>query len=102
MNIKDIRKLVILVCFNSFLIVDIINSLFNLWEGFYTVKLILVLSATLMGTYLSIKGYRNNTLVGVYKFFAYAGFYPFVMVLICMIILVFVIGYMKIMIYLKQ
>lgn len=96
-----VKSLIIMLSVNSFLIFDIINSLFGIWEDFDVLKNILVLCAVIMGIYISVKGYRNNTLVGAQKVFADMGFYFFIMMLIGIIILSLCLGYMQLMIYLK-
>lgn len=98
---SKLTALIIVFGVNSFFIFDIINSLFNVWEDFYILKNILVLLAALMGTYISIKKYRNNTLAGAHKILAYMSFYIFIMMIACAIIFVLGIVYMKLMIYLK-
>lgn len=97
-----VKSLIIMLSVNSFLLFDIINSLFGLWDGFNILKNILVLCAVIMGIYISVKGYRNNTLVGTQKVFADMGFYFFIMMLIGIIILSLCLGYMQLMIHLKS
>lgn len=83
---------------NSFFVFDVINSLFSIWADFYIVKNILVLCAALGGTYISVKGYKNNTLSGAHKVFAYMSFYLFILFVISIFVFLLIMGYMGMMI----